>query len=74
MNGNSVVVDSNIIILASKQEIDIQLLFEKYDNFYASIITCMEVLGFKNISQSEKAIIESFFNNIEVIRSWKRNC
>lgn len=67
MSGNSVIVDSNIIILASKQEINLENLVERYDNFYASIITYMEVMGFKNISAEERLIIDNFFDNIEII-------
>jgi len=67
MSGNCAVLDSNIIILASKQELNVDDLIEKYDRFYVSIITYMEVSGFKNISEKEKVIIERFFNNVEII-------
>ena len=67
MSGNCAVLDSNIIILASKQELNVDDLIEKYDRFYVSIITYMEVSGFKNISEKEKVIIERFFKNVEII-------
>lgn len=43
MSGNRALLDSNIIILASKEKIDIEKLFENYDTFFVSIITYMEV-------------------------------
>ena len=67
MIGNRVVIDSNIIILASKQEINIDRLINNYDRFYVSIITYMEVNGFKNMSNQEKQIIDRFFENIEIV-------
>lgn len=67
MSGNSVVLDSNIIILASKQQLDIQKLIEKYDHFYVSIITYMEVVGYKNIFPEERSVIDNFFDHVEII-------
>ncbi|MFA9214588.1 MAG: hypothetical protein ACEQSR_12190 [Candidatus Methylacidiphilales bacterium] len=71
MSGNSALLDSNIIILASKEKIDIEKLFEDYDTFFVSIITYMEVLGYENITETEKLIIDNFFSNIEIIEVGK---
>jgi predicted nucleic acid-binding protein len=67
MIGNKVVLDSNILILASKQELDISKLLSSYEKFYVSIVTYIEVLGYKNMSNEEIDIIKMFFNNIEII-------
>ncbi len=67
MSGNNAVLDSNIIILASKQELNVDDLIIRYNRFYVSIITYMEVCGYKNMSEIEKAIIERFFNHIEIV-------
>ncbi len=67
MIGNKVVLDSNILILASKQELDISKLLSSYEKFYVSIVTYIEVLGYKNMSNEEINIIKMFFNNIEII-------
>lgn len=71
MSGNSVVIDSNIIILASRRQVDINDLLARYDHFYVSIITYMEVLGFKNITSDERLIIDAFFDEVEVIDTGK---
>ncbi|MEI7979488.1 MAG: type II toxin-antitoxin system VapC family toxin [Bacteroidota bacterium] len=67
MIGNKVVLDSNILILASKQELDISKLLSSYEKFYVSIVTYIEVLGYKNMSNEEIDIIKMFFYNIEII-------
>ena len=46
MIGNNVILDSNVIIFASKQTIDIEQVLNQYDNFYVSIITYMEIYGY----------------------------
>jgi rRNA-processing protein FCF1 len=39
MSGNKAVLDSNAIIYASKQTIDVEKLLVAFDEFYVSIIT-----------------------------------
>jgi hypothetical protein len=34
MSGNKALLDSNVIILASKEEVDIELLLSSYDEFH----------------------------------------
>jgi predicted nucleic acid-binding protein len=46
MSGTKAVLDSNVIIFASKQKIDIAHVFSSYDEFYVSIITYMEVYSY----------------------------
>jgi predicted nucleic acid-binding protein len=46
MSGNKTILDSNVIIFASKEKIDVEDLFSRYDEFYVSIITYMEVYAF----------------------------
>ncbi len=41
--GLNVSLDSNVIIFASKGKIDVEDLLSKYDEFFASIITYVEV-------------------------------
>jgi predicted nucleic acid-binding protein len=43
MNGNKAILDTNVIIFASKKQIDIEKLLNSYDEFYTSIITLMKV-------------------------------
>ncbi len=66
MNGSKALLDTNVIILASKQQIDIEKLLSSYDEFYISIITFMEVYGFEFNEPEEKDLIDEMFINLEI--------
>jgi predicted nucleic acid-binding protein len=59
MSGNSALFDSNIIIYLSKREIPLSFL-DQFDEHYISVITYMEVLGFR----FRDAIEENFIRKI----------
>lgn len=67
MSGNKAILDSNIIILASKHKIDTKILLENYDEFYVSIISYMEVYGYEFEDEKEKGFIDELFESIEII-------
>ena len=67
MNGNRVILDTNVIIFASKHQIDIEQILNRYDEFYVSIITYMEVYGFHFENIEEKELIDELFNNLVII-------
>ena len=67
MNGNKGIYDSNVIILFSKGKIDIEMLSSKYDQVYASIITFIEVYAFDFEDKDERALVDRFFENVEII-------
>jgi predicted nucleic acid-binding protein len=66
MNGNKAILDTNVIILASKNQIDVEKLLNSYDEFYASVITLMEVYGFEFTNTSEKDLIDEMFANLDI--------
>lgn len=66
MNGNKAILDTNVIILASKKQIDIEKLLNSYDEFYTSVITLMEVYGFDFTNKKEKDLVDEMFGNLEV--------
>jgi predicted nucleic acid-binding protein len=66
MSGIKAILDSNVIILASKAEIDVELLLSVYDEFNVSIITFMEVYGFDFASTDEEDLINDLFANIDI--------
>ena len=66
MNGNKAIFDTNVIIFASKKQIDIEKLLNDYDSYYASVITLMEVYGFEFTDTSEKDLIDDIFGNLDV--------
>lgn len=67
MNGNKSILDSNLIIFFSKGKIDLAKLRLKYDKFYVSIITYIEVYAYEFPHQSEKDLIEEFFDSVEIV-------
>ncbi len=67
MNGNDSILDSNTIIYASKQEIDVEELLSRYDKFYVSIITYMEVYAYEFTNKTEKDLIDELFDKLEII-------
>lgn len=67
MSGNKVVLDTNVIIFASKGKIDFSLLAQNYEEFYVSIITYMEVYGYNFKNEDEKLLTEELFKNLKVV-------
>jgi predicted nucleic acid-binding protein len=67
MSGSKAILDTNVIILLSKKGIEIDALLERYDDFYVSIITYMESYGYEFHNSDEKAIIDAFFEMVEVV-------
>ena len=66
MNGNRALIDSNIIILASKNELDFQGILSHYDEFYISIISYIEVLGFSFRNKREQGMIKRLLDLFEI--------
>lgn len=67
MNGNKAVLDSNVIILASKGRIDTDKLLADYDEFYVSIVTYMEVYAYEFHNPDEKTLIDELFTNLGIV-------
>ena len=67
MNGTKAILDSNTIIFASQEKIDVDELFSRYDAFYASVITYAEVYAFDFQDSTEKDITDEIFRNLQII-------
>lgn len=68
MNGtNKVLLDSNVVVFASKQQIDTNKLLSSYSEFYTSIINFMEVYGYEFENQEEKELIDTLFSIFEIV-------
>ena len=67
MSGKEALLDSNVFIYISQKQLDFEKLLDKYDNFYTSVISKMEVLGYNFNNQKEKEIVENLFKEIEII-------
>ena len=67
MSGTKALLDSNVLIFASKELIDIDSVLEPYDTFYISIITYMEVLGYDFKNEKEKKIIYEMMEVLNVV-------
>ena len=66
MSGSKVLLDTNIIIFASKQMIDVEKFVNSYDEFYVSIITYLKVYWYNFYSENERKLIDELFKNIEI--------
>ncbi|WP_264534762.1 type II toxin-antitoxin system VapC family toxin [Flavobacterium sp. N1736] len=67
MIGNKVVLDTNVIIFASKQLIDVEKFVTSFDEYYVSIITYLEVYSYNFSNNKEKQLIDALFKSIEVV-------
>jgi hypothetical protein len=66
VNGKIAILDSNIIIYLSKGVLE-SAEFEKYESIAVSIITYMEVLGYRFHSAGEESIIRKMLDMMEII-------
>jgi len=66
MNGNSALLDSNIIIYLSKREVPLSFL-DQFDEHYISVITYMEVLGYQFRDPKEEAFIREMMEVFRII-------
>ncbi|MEL7588448.1 MAG: type II toxin-antitoxin system VapC family toxin [Prolixibacteraceae bacterium] len=60
-------VDTNILIYLSKRSLDLEKIASPEDSLFISIITYMEVWGYRFEDDSEKRIIENLSNHLPVI-------
>ncbi len=67
MNGNRLLIDSNVIILASKRKLDFEAIFGGYDEVYVSIVSYMEVFGYPFKQQQEFELITRIFENLQIV-------
>ncbi len=68
MSGNKkAVLDSNVIIEASKQTIDTQATFADYQELLISVVSYVEVMGFEFADKDEKAFIEHILQQFPVV-------
>lgn len=66
MNGNKILIDTNIIIYLLKGDIKIlNLLSDK--EIFVSYISVLEVLSFDKLKENEIEQINSFFNYVNVL-------
>lgn len=65
MNGNSALLDSNIIIYLSKNELPFTI-FDDFDRLLISVISYMEVLGFKFSNNEEESFVKELIYLFEV--------
>lgn len=66
MSGNSFLLDTNIVLYLLRGDDTLaELLYEK--QLYISIITEMELLGFKGIGEKEEAAIRDFIGQCKTV-------
>jgi predicted nucleic acid-binding protein len=67
MSGNRDVLDSNVIIFFPSRGSTVGSLYQKYDEFFVSIVSFIEVYAYEFENKSEKEIIDGFLENVEII-------
>ena len=67
MSGNKVVLDTNVILFASKQLLNIEKFINDFDEFFVSVITYMEVYSYGFSNNNEKKLIDELFKSITII-------
>ena len=66
MNGNSALLDSNIIFYLSKREVPLSFL-DQFDTHYISVITYMEVLGYQFRDSKDEEFIRKMLEVFSVL-------
>ncbi len=66
MNGNSALLDSNIIIYLSKREMPLSFL-DQFDEHFISVITYMEVLGYQFRNPKEEEFIREMIEVFHIL-------
>jgi len=66
MNGNSALLDSNIIIYLSKREVPLSFL-DQFDSHYISVITYMEVLGYQFRDSKDEEFIRNILEVFSIL-------
>ena len=66
MNGNSIFIDTNIVLYLLGGNNKLAELLDK-KTIYVSFITELELLGYKDLNENDKIIIQSFLNECRII-------
>jgi len=66
VSGKRALLDSNIIIYLSKNEMDFSCL-EEFDDLYISVITYMEILGYAFPTNEEENFIKELLSFFDII-------
>lgn len=64
---NNVVLDSDVLINYSKEEISLDYYFHNYEKVYISVITYMEVMGFDFQNKKEEKLLKDVLKRIGMI-------
>ena len=66
MSGDKVLFDSNVMIYLSKREIPLEFI-DQFDDIRISVITYMEILGFRFKSTREEDLIKELVGFFETV-------
>ena len=69
MSGNSLLLDTNILIYLSKGTLDFSKITQGYDKVYLSVISYMEALGYMFNDESERELIVNFLHSLEIVQT-----
>lgn len=65
MSGSKLLLDSNIVIYLSKKTLSISDIAQPGDTVYVSLVTYMEVVGYKFSDEAEERFIADLFTTLQ---------
>jgi predicted nucleic acid-binding protein len=66
VNGDAVLFDSNVIIYLSKRELPLAFV-EQFDDIRISVVTYMEILGFRFRDPQEEGLVKELVELFEIV-------
>lgn len=67
MNGNKLLLDSNIVIYLSKGTLSLPEFAQSGDTLFVSLVTYMEVFGYPFANQAEEVLINTLFDSLQCL-------
>lgn len=67
MSGSKLLIDSNIAIYLSKRILSLNDIAKPGDILFTSLVSYMEVLGYKFIDKAEESFVKTLFNSLQLL-------
>lgn len=67
MNGNNLLLDTNILIYLSRKELELDKFAKSVDRLSISVITYMEAQGYNFLNKEEENLISDMCDHLHVI-------
>ena len=67
MSGSKLLIDSNIAIYLSKRILSLNDIAKPGDILFVSLVSYMEVLGYKFVDKAEESFVKALFNSLQLL-------